>query len=169
MAASDYDAKKYKCKPWHGQRGPFWERTFKGDFENALRDQKDNFSNLHQYLFGKDFGGWAPGAPPHIAGGGALAAQNALSIQSRQSRSSHMSEQLYEYEDGGVYTEAGVEVVPPTTLAAQTVQPAPVADTPAAANPMMHASQAVIHAAATGDQHTAQNGSPNDTPAAEVA
>ena len=86
MAASDYDAKKYKCKPWHGQRGPFWERTFKGDFENALRDQKDNFSNLHQYLFGKDFGGWAPGAPPHIAGGGALAAQNVLSIQSRQSR-----------------------------------------------------------------------------------
>ena len=86
MAASDYDAKKYKCKPWHGQRGPFWERTFKGNFENALRDQKDNFSNLHQYLFGKDFGGWAPGAPPHIAGGGALAAQNALSIQSRESR-----------------------------------------------------------------------------------
>ena len=65
---ADYDAKKYKCAPWHGTRGPPWTDTFKPDFENMLRGEKDNFSNQHQYLFGKDFGGWAPGAPPHIAG-----------------------------------------------------------------------------------------------------
>ena len=82
MAVSDYDAKKYKCAPWHGQRGPTWERIFKNDFENALRNEKDTFSNLNQYLFGMDFGGWAAGAPPHIIGQGALAAQNALSIPS---------------------------------------------------------------------------------------
>ena len=83
---TDYDAKKYKCAPWHGQRGPPWVFAFKPDFENMLRGEKDNFSNMHQYLFGMDFGGWAPGAPAHIAGAGALAAQNALSIQSRVSR-----------------------------------------------------------------------------------
>ena len=83
---TDYDGKKFKCAPWHGKRGPAWTDAFKPDFENMLRGEKDNFSNQHQYLFGKDFGGWAPGAPPHIAGAGALAAQNALSIQSRVSR-----------------------------------------------------------------------------------
>ena len=48
--------------------------------------QKDNFSSIHQWLNGKDFGGWAAGAPAHIAGAGALAAQNALSIQARITR-----------------------------------------------------------------------------------
>ena len=72
-ALRDYDAKKFKCYPWHGQRGPSWERYFKPEFENAIRDVKDNFSNLHQWLFGMDFGGWAAGAPAHIAGAGPLA------------------------------------------------------------------------------------------------
>ena len=44
-----------------------WTDAFKPDFENMLRGEKDNFSNQHQYLFGKDFGGWAPGAPPRRA------------------------------------------------------------------------------------------------------
>ena len=83
---TDYDARKYKCAPWHGQRGPSWERIFKPQFENCLRGERDNFNNMHQYLFGKDFGGWDATAPPHIAGAGALAAQNALSIQARISR-----------------------------------------------------------------------------------
>ena len=48
--------------------------------------QRDNFNNVYQWLYGTDFGGWAAGAPPHIAGAGALAAQNAMSIQSRISR-----------------------------------------------------------------------------------
>ena len=86
MTTTDYDGKKFKCAPWHGKRGPAWTDVFKSDFENMLRGEKDNFSNQYQYLFGRDFGGWAPGAPPHIAGAGALAAQNALSIQSRESR-----------------------------------------------------------------------------------
>ena len=71
---NDYDAKKYICAPWHGQRGPPWTRKFKPEFENALKMQKDNFNNIHQWLLGKDFGGWAAGAPAHIAGAGALAA-----------------------------------------------------------------------------------------------
>lgn len=83
---NDYDAKKYICAPWHGERGPPWSRKFKAEFENALKLQKDNFSSIHQWLFGKDFGGWAVGAPAHIAGAGALAAQNALSIQARITR-----------------------------------------------------------------------------------
>ena len=33
-----------------------------------------------------DFGGWAPGAPAHIAGAGAAAVQNMLSIQARVTR-----------------------------------------------------------------------------------
>ena len=33
-----------------------------------------------------DFGGWGAGTPPHIAGAGPLAAQNAMSIQARKSR-----------------------------------------------------------------------------------
>ena len=86
MPLRDYDAKKYKCYPWQGQRGPSWERYFKPEFENAIRDVRDNFSNLHQWLFGMDFGGWEAGAPNHIAGAGALAAQNAMSIQARKSR-----------------------------------------------------------------------------------
>ena len=86
MGSTDYDAKKFKCAPWHGQRGAPWEREFKPNFENMLRGEKDNFSNMYQYLNGKDFGGWAPGAPPHIAGAGALAGQNALSTQARVSR-----------------------------------------------------------------------------------
>ena len=82
-----YDAKKYKCQPWYGARGPTWVRNFKPAFENVLRGEKDNFSNLHQFVItGLDFGGWAPAAPPHIAGAGALAAQNALSIQARLTR-----------------------------------------------------------------------------------
>ena len=83
---NDYDAKKYICAPWHGQRGAPWTRKFKPEFENALMMQKDNFSSIHQWLMGKDFGGWAAGAPAHIAGAGALAAQNALSIQGRITR-----------------------------------------------------------------------------------
>ena len=82
----DYDAKKYICAPWHGQRGAPWTRKFKPDFENALKLQKDSFSSIYQWLYGKDFGGWSAGAPPHIAGAGALAAQNALSTQSRITR-----------------------------------------------------------------------------------
>ena len=83
---SDFDAKKYICAPWHGKRGPSWFRIFKPAFENALKQKKDNFSTLHQTLKGTDFGGWAPAAPAHIAGAGALAAQNALSIQASISR-----------------------------------------------------------------------------------
>ena len=82
----DYDARKYKCKPWLGARGPTWVRGFKPAFENALKGEKDQFSSIHQFLNGTDFGGWVAGAPPHIAGAGALAAQNALSIQSRITR-----------------------------------------------------------------------------------
>ena len=70
---NDYDAKKYICAPWHGQRGAPWTRKFKPEFENALKMQKDNYSSVHQWLFGKDFGGWTAGAPAHIAGAGALA------------------------------------------------------------------------------------------------
>jgi hypothetical protein len=82
----DYDAKKYKCAPWHGQRGAPWSRKFKPDFENALKLEKDQFSTIHQFLFGKDFGGWHLTAPAHIAGAGAQAVQNALSIQARETR-----------------------------------------------------------------------------------
>ena len=84
--SKDYDAKKYISKPWHGQRGPPWTLAFKPDFEEALNLQRDNFSSVGQFLRGKDFGGWAPGAPPHIAGAGAAAIQNALSIAARISR-----------------------------------------------------------------------------------
>ena len=83
---SDFDAKKYICAPWHGKRGAAWFRIFKPAFENALKQRKDNFSTLYQHLNGTDFGGWAPGAPAHIAGAGALAAQNALSIQASITR-----------------------------------------------------------------------------------
>lgn len=82
----DYDAKKYICAPWHGERGAPWSRKFRPEFENALKLQKDNFSTMNQFLFGKDFGGWHPAAPAHIAGAGALAVQNALSTQARTTR-----------------------------------------------------------------------------------
>ena len=72
--------------PWLGKRGPPWTRFFKPQFENALVLQKDNFNTVSQWLNGKDFGGWHPVAPAHIAGGGALAAQNALSIQANTTR-----------------------------------------------------------------------------------
>ncbi|NCF77925.1 MAG: DDE-type integrase/transposase/recombinase, partial [Proteobacteria bacterium] len=55
-----------------------------------MKQRKDNFSTLHQHLKGTDFGGWAAAAPPHIAGGGALVAQNALSIQARITRSDEL-------------------------------------------------------------------------------
>ena len=86
MADQNYDAKKFICAPWHGARGPKWIRYFKPNFENALRREKDQFSSLHQLLEGLDFGGWHPNAPNHINGAGALAGQNAMSIQSRETR-----------------------------------------------------------------------------------
>ena len=86
----DFDAKKYICAPWHGKRGPSWFRIFKPAFENALKQKKDNFSTLYQHLRGIDFGGWALNAPAHIAGAGALAAQNALSIQARITRADEL-------------------------------------------------------------------------------
>ena len=45
-----YDAKKYKCQPWYGARGPTWVQNFKPAFENVLRGEKDNFSDrlLHE-------------------------------------------------------------------------------------------------------------------------
>ena len=84
--SNDFDAKKFIVKPWHGQRGPTFTRKFKPEFESALNVQRDSFSSVGQFLKGTDFGGWAPGAPIHIAGAGALAAQNAMSIQSRITR-----------------------------------------------------------------------------------
>ena len=87
---TDFDAKKYICAPWHGKRGPTWFRIFKPAFENALKSKKDNFSSLYQHLKGTDFGGWDPTAPAHIAGGGALSAQNALSLQARVTRADEL-------------------------------------------------------------------------------
>ena len=82
----DYDAKKYICPPWIGKRGPPFLRRFKPAFENALKLQHDNFSTFYQHLYGQDFGGWAVNAPVHIAGAGALAAQNALSVAAYRTR-----------------------------------------------------------------------------------
>ena len=90
LATRDYDAKKYICAPWLGKRGPAWFRAFKPEFENGLKQKKDNFSSLYQHLMGMDFGGWAAAAPPHIAGGGALAAQNALSIMAQLTRADEL-------------------------------------------------------------------------------
>ena len=87
---TDFDEKKFICAPWHGKRGPSWFRIFKPAFENALKQKKDNFSTLHQLLKGMDFGGWGVNAPAHIAGGGAVAAQNALSIQARVTRAEEL-------------------------------------------------------------------------------
>ena len=85
--AQNYDARRFKCAPWHGNRGHTWTREFKPAMENVFRGERDNFNNLHQYVItGKDFGGWHAQAPAHIAGAGALAAQNALSIQARVNR-----------------------------------------------------------------------------------
>ena len=82
----DYDAKMFLTKPWHGQRGPPFMQCFKPDFIEALKLQKDSFGSVAQFVLGKDFGGWAPGAPAHIAGAGAAAIQNVLSIQARITR-----------------------------------------------------------------------------------
>ena len=86
MANRDYDAKKYLCAPWLGQRGQPWVKDFKPAFENALKQKSDHFSTYYQCLFGMDFGGWGAGAPAHIMGAGALAGQNALSQQAILSR-----------------------------------------------------------------------------------
>ena len=53
--------KNYICAPCHGKCGHSWFKIFKPDFENALKQKKDNFSTLHQHLKGTDFGaGWSP-------------------------------------------------------------------------------------------------------------
>lgn len=119
---ADYDAKKYKCAPWQGQRGPLWARLFKPAFENALRAEKDNFSNLHQWLHGMDFGGWSVNAPPHIAGGGGAAVQNALSIQARVGRGDSflhlikghiVNEDINDAIDAHVFDLMGANPAPP--------------------------------------------------------
>ena len=86
LVNSNYDGKKYKCAPWHGQRGAPWQRIFKDDFENVLMAEYDTFSNLHQWLNGTDIGGWAANAQPHPAGGGQVGVANIQSIQSRKTR-----------------------------------------------------------------------------------
>ena len=80
----------------------------------------------------------------------------------RASQQSHSAETLIEYDDGGVYTEAGVEVVAPT-LATQE---------PDAVTPAMHASQAVTAQqpdAATPAMHASQAVTPEVTTAAKPA
>ena len=81
---ANYDAKKYRCAPWFGDRGPNWSRFFKPDFENMLHKETDAFNSLHQFLITEDDYGGMNG-PNHPAGAG-LAALNVQSTAARATR-----------------------------------------------------------------------------------
>ena len=66
---------------------PAWFRIFKPAFENALKQRERQLLNpLPALEMVQTLGVGPSGAPAHIAGAGALAAQNALSIQASITR-----------------------------------------------------------------------------------
>ena len=68
MADSGRDTKLYPyADPFHGERGPKFERKFEPEFLSGVARVTDKFSNLKLHILGQDVGGVRPTSQAQLA------------------------------------------------------------------------------------------------------